>query len=82
MVTMLVRAFCAVSLSLSTTPLSLNRLPSMNMPISGATEGSMKAQMTSTTTGKIIFSVLLTVLSCFISTERSFFVVSSFMIGG
>ena len=54
----------------------------MNMPISGATEGSMKAQMTSTTTGKIIFSVLLTVLSCFISTERSFFVVSSFMMGG
>ena len=42
----------------------------------------MKAQMTSTTTGKIIFSVLLTVLSCFISTARSFFVVRSFMMGG
>ena len=39
MVTMLMRAFCAVSDRRSVTPLSRNRLPSMSIPIRGAVSG-------------------------------------------
>ena len=82
MVTMFISAFCAVSDRRSTTPDSRNRLPSMNMPSSGTTEGRIRAMSTSTTIGKMIFSVFETFLSCVILTFRSFSVVSSFMIGG
>ena len=81
-VTMFIKAFCAVSLSLSTTPHSRKRLPSISMPRRGATDGSIKAQMRRTTTGNTIFSILLTLRSCFISTFLSFSVVRSFIIGG
>ena len=81
-VTILQSAFCAVSLRRSVTPLSRKRLPSINMPISGATSGISSTQITVTIIGKMIFSVLLTLRSCSILTSRSFLVVSKRMIGG
>ena len=52
MVTMFISAFCAVSESLSTSPHSRNRLPSMKQPISGATSGSSRTQKMVTATGR------------------------------
>ena len=77
-----ISAFCAVSESLSVTPHSRKRLPSISIPRSGTTEGNNNAQKIRTDTGKIILTVFETPLSCFISTLRSFSVVRSFMIGG
>ena len=57
MVMMFISAFCAVSESLSVTPVSRKRLPSMRQPISGAVEGRSRMTKVLTTIGKIIFSV-------------------------
>ena len=57
MVTMLISAFWAVSLNRGTTPLSRNRLPSISIPSSGATEGSISTTTIVTAMGKMIFSV-------------------------
>ncbi len=81
-VTILINAFWAVSLSLSTTPDSLKRLPSMSIPIRGATEGRSSTHRMVTTMGKRIFSNLETSLSCSILVSLSFLVVRSLMRGG
>ena len=81
-VTMLMRAFWAVSDRRSTTPHSRIRLPSMSMPISGAASGSRNAQRSVMRTGKQIFSIFGTTRSCFMRILRSASVVQSFMIGG
>ena len=81
-VTMFISSFCTVLLRRSTTPHSRMRLPSIRLPISGAAEGSSRETKIVTMMGKMIFSVLLTSRSCFISIWRSFLVVSSFMMGG
>ena len=60
MVMMFISAFCTVSESLSVTPVSRKRLPSISQPISGAVEGRSRMTKVLTTTGKIIFSVFET----------------------
>ena len=82
MTTMLLSSFCAALLRRSTTPLSFIRLPSIRQPIRVAAEGRMSDTMMATTMGKIIFSLLLTVRSCFMRILRSFSVVSRRMMGG
>ena len=82
MVTMFMSAFCTVSDSRAVTPHSRNRLPSIKQPMRGAVEGNRMATKMVTTMGKMIFSVLLTSRVCFITTWRSFLVVSSFIKGG
>ena len=82
MVTMFISAFWTVSDSRAVTPHSRNKLPSIRQPMRGAVEGSSTATNTVTTMGKMIFSVLLTSRVCFITTWRSFLVVSSFINGG
>ncbi|SAW73348.1 Uncharacterised protein [Klebsiella pneumoniae] len=79
---MLISAFCTVSLSRSTTPLSRIRLPKQNIPSSGAASGSRSATSSNSTAGNRIFSRLLTVRSCTMRIFRSLSVVSAFMIGG
>ena len=81
-VTMFMRAFCAVSESLSVTPHSLKRLPSMRQPSSGATEGSKSAVMIVTIMGKMIFAALETFLGGSMRISFSFLVVSIFISGG
>ena len=54
----------------------------MSMPISTAESGRMRLMMMVHMIGKMIFSVLETVRSCFITMLRSFLVVSAFMMGG
>jgi len=81
-VTMLISAFCTVEERRSTTPDSLKRLPSISMPISGATDGSNSTQKTVTMIGKQIFSSLETSRIWSITTSRSFFVVSARISGG
>ncbi len=81
-VTMLINAFWAVSLRRSTTPHSRIRLPKQNIPSSGAASGRNKTTAISTTSGKTIFSFLLTGRSCDILIARSFFDVSARMMGG
>ena len=54
----------------------------MSIPTSGAAEGTMSEITIVTRIGKISFSTLETGLSSPITTERSFFVVRAFMIGG
>ena len=80
--TMYISALEAVSASCLTTPLSLKRLPSMSIPISGAVEGRISTTTIVTTIGKRIFSSFDTGRSCSILILRSFSVVRSFMIGG
>ena len=63
MVTMFISSFCAVLERRSVTPDSLNRLPSISAPISGAALGNIRETSTVTTIGKTIFSVLETVRS-------------------
>ena len=77
-----ISSFCAVLNSLSTTPLSRNRLPSISIPTSGAASGRKIATTITTRTGNMIFSSFETGLSCFITIVRSFFVVRAFIIGG
>ena len=79
---MLISSFWTVLLSRSVTPHSLNRLPSIRQAISGAAEGTSRATKMVTTMGKTIFSVLETSRRGFMTIWRSFFVVSSFMMGG
>ncbi|VGQ13420.1 hypothetical protein SB5544_05187 [Klebsiella variicola] len=79
---MLINAFCTVSLSRSTTPLSRIRLPKQNIPSSGAASGSRRATSSNSTAGKRIFSRRLTVRSCTMRIFRSLSLVSAFMIGG
>ena len=74
-VTMFIRAFWAVSLSRSVTPVSLSRLPNMRQPISGAVEGMSRMTKVDTAMGKTIFSTLDTFRACSIFTFRSFSVV-------
>ncbi|OPY06818.1 MAG: hypothetical protein A4E67_01356 [Syntrophaceae bacterium PtaB.Bin038] len=81
-VTMLIKAFWAVSLRRPTTPDSRNKFPSISIPISGAASGSISTHTIVTAIGKMIRSVFDTGRSCSITTVRIFFVVSSFMIGG
>ena len=81
-VTMLIKAFCAVSDNLATTPDSLNKFPNISIPSSGATEGNNNEQNTTTTIGKIIFSTLETFLNCPILIFLSFSVVNNLIIGG
>ena len=82
MVTMFISSFCMALLRRSSTPHSLARLPSIRQAMSGAAEGTNSATKTVTTTGKKIFSFLLTSRRGFITICRSFSVVSAFMIGG
>ncbi len=81
-VTIFTRAFCAVSESLPTTPDSLNKLPSINIPINGNKDGNNKVTIIVTTIGNTIFSICLTCLSCPIFILRSSLVVRAFIIGG
>ncbi len=81
-VTIFISSFWAVLDSLSTTPLSRRRLPSISMPTRDAAEGTSSAVKIVTTIGNMIFSVFETGRSCCISILRSFLVVRSFMIGG
>ena len=79
---MLIIAFWAVSDNLWTTPDSLNKLPIINNPSNGATDGNNNEQNKTTAIGKTIFSVLETFLNCPIFTALSFLVVKAFIIGG
>ena len=81
-VTMLMSAFCIVSLRRSTTPLSLAMLPNMSAPMSGTALGSSRPQRITTTSGKTTFSIFFTGRSCFMCILRSFSVVQSFISGG
>ena len=58
--TMYIRALEAVSVSCLTTPHSLNRLPSINIPTSGAVVGRITHTTIVTITGKRILSSLET----------------------
>ena len=82
MVTILMSSLAAVLDRRSTTPHSLNRLPNISIPTSGVADGSSRAQIISTESGKTIFSIWRTGRSCFISISRSALVVSRRMIGG
>ena len=81
-VTIFISSFCTVLLSLSTTPLSRNRLPSISEPTSGAALGTSSATKSVTTIGNTIFSTFFTLRSGFITIMRSFFVVRARIIGG
>ena len=76
------RAFEEVSDRRAVLPLSLNRLPIISIPISGATAGSSRAITMVTAIGNRIFSLWDTVLSCSILSSRSCCVVRAFIIGG
>ena len=78
----MIKAFCIVSESLSTTPHSLHKLPNVKAPIRGQASGRNIIQSPNTTSGKTIFSRFETSRSCFISILRSASVVKSFIIGG
>ena len=80
--TIYINALDAVSVNCLTTPDSRNRLPSINIPTSGAVVGRMTQTTIVTIIGKRIFSSLDTGLNCSILTLRSFSVVSNFIIGG
>ena len=82
MVRMLQSSFCAVLERRSVTPQTLNRLPSIRKPTSGAASGTSRTTNSVTTIGKTTFSTLETGRRFAMTTERSFLVVSSFMKGG
>ena len=82
MVMMFISSLPAVFWIRSTTPHSFIRLPSISIPTRTAASGTMRETMMVTMMGKMIFSVLETVRSCFMTTERSLEVVSAFMMGG
>ena len=79
---MFMRAFCAVSVSRSTTFDSRKRLPSMNIAISGAEAGTRSTMPIAAATGKTSFSRAVTLRAFLIRIRRSPSVVSSRMIGG
>ena len=81
-VMMFISSLPAVLQMRSTTPDSFIRLPSISIPISGAEAGRMSEIRMVHMIGKIIFSVRDTCRSCVMTMLRSFFVVSSFMMGG
>ena len=80
--TMYIKALDAVSVNCFTTPDSLNRLPSINIPTSGAVVGRIKHTTTVMIIGNKIFSSLDTGRSCSILIFLSSSVVKSFIIGG
>ena len=80
--TIYISALDAVSVSCLTTPDSLNRLPSINIPTNGAVVGSIMQTTIVTMMGNSIFSNLDTGRSCAILIFLSFSVVKSFIIGG
>ena len=80
--TIYINALEAVSVSCLTTPDSLKRLPSINIPTSGAVVGRIRHTTIVTIIGNKIFSSFVTGLNCPILILRSFSVVQSFMIGG
>ena len=82
MVTMFMRAFCAVSVSRSTTFDSRNRLPSMNIAISGAEAGTSSTMPMAAAIGKTSFSRAVTLRAFLMRIFRSASVVSRRMIGG
>ena len=82
MVTMFISSFWAVLFRRSTTPLSLNRLPSIRQAISGPAEGTSRATNTVTTMGKRIFSRLDTSRRGRMTISRSALVVRTRMMGG
>ena len=82
MVTMLIKAFCVVSLKRSTTPLTRMRLPKQNIPSNGAASGRSKPTSNSKITGNKTFSRLLTCRICVMRILRSSSVVNAFIIGG
>ena len=82
MVTMFIKAFCAVSDKRSKQPASLNKLPSINIPINAVTEGNSKEMMMVHMIGKVIFTNLETGRNWLITILRSAAVVQSIMIGG
>ena len=80
--TMFISSLAEVLVSRSTTPDSLNRLPSIRQAIRGAAEGTSRATNTVTTTGKTIFSRLLTSRRGRMTICRSVLVVRARMMGG
>ena len=83
MVTRLASTFCAVSDSEFSTPHSRIRLPNIRKKISSADPGATNAAIIRITMGNRIFVRLLTAAGLYSSRIcRSFFVVSSLMIGG
>ena len=81
-VTILIVSFCAALLSLSQTPHSRMKLPSISIPISAETSGTRSMQKMVTTNAKINFSSLPTLRRLFMRILRSFWVVSRRIIGG
>ena len=81
-VTMYKIPFPAACTKFGTTPDSLIKLPSINIPTNGAHEGISNTTTNVTKIGKIILSVLETSLNCSILIRRSFLVVSILIIGG
>ena len=82
MVAMLSISLEAAEVSLGTAPLSRNRLPIMNMAISGAERGTIRMMAIIAMVGNRSFSSRETSLGGAISISRSFLVVSSFISGG
>ena len=66
----------------STTPHSRIKFPKQNMPSKGAADGNSSATSNKSTNGNMMRSVCETVRSWIISIDRSFCVVSNFMMGG
>ena len=82
MVTIFISEPCAEPASLSTTPLSRIKFPSINIPIKGVTAGIRMAVMAVTMSGKKIFSRLDTGLNCFMMIFRSCGLVNRLIMGG
>lgn len=81
MVTTSIRGPRAVSASLLVTPLSFSRLPKNSIPSKGRPDGTINAVVRKPTTGKRIFSLVLTTRGLGIRIRRSLFVVSASIIG-
>ena len=81
-VTMLMRAFCAVSDRRSVTPDSRKRFPSISIPTREATGGRRSEITIVQTTGNTMRSNFVTGRSWGIRTSRSFCVVKSVITGG
>ena len=77
-----ISSFCAIFVSLSTTPDSFIRLPSIRQPTSDTASGIISATIIVTMIGNKIFSVFETGLNCSITIILSFLRVISFIIGG
>ena len=81
-VTMLSSASSEVFKSLSTTPHSRKRFPSMSIPMRGAAEGRRRPVSSVVMMGKRMRTGFSISFSCIISRERSSLFVSAFMMGG